>query len=55
MAGRSLDVSPDLRRGYQLMARDEVNEREALEWAEALIGDALAADEPETWDEGTSE
>jgi hypothetical protein len=43
-----LDDRPDddtaLELGYQKMARDEERESEALEWAEATIGDI--ADEP---------
>jgi hypothetical protein len=34
----------DIAAGYQAMAQDEEREREALEWAESLIGDI--ADEP---------
>ena len=40
----------DLESAYQLMAQDEERERDALEWAEALIGDVasfLAADPSE--------
>jgi predicted CopG family antitoxin len=33
----------DLEAGYQAMAADEEREAEALEWAEALIGDATDA------------
>lgn len=32
-------ISPDLDAAYAEMARDEAREAEALEWAEALIGD----------------
>lgn len=32
-------VQRDLAEAYARMARDETREREALEWAEALIGD----------------
>jgi hypothetical protein len=32
-------VGKDLEIGYQQMARDEAHEAEALEWAEATIGD----------------
>ncbi len=32
-------LHPDLESGYQAMAHDEEHEAEALEWAEALIGD----------------
>ena len=43
-----LDDSPtdesNMELGYQQMARDEEREAEALEWAEATIGDV--ADEP---------
>ena len=31
---------PDLEAAYAEMARDEEREREALEWAEATVGDA---------------
>ena len=37
-------VGADLADGYAAMARDEAHEREAAEWAEAVIGDV--ADEP---------
>ncbi|NOZ71629.1 MAG: addiction module antitoxin [Chloroflexi bacterium] len=33
-------VQPDLEAAYRLMAQEEDREREALAWAEALIGDA---------------
>ena len=32
-------VKPDLAAAYQQMAADEAREAEALEWAEAMIGD----------------
>ena len=32
-------VHADLVQAYEQMAQDEVREREALEWAEAVIGD----------------
>jgi hypothetical protein len=32
---------PDLRDAYREMAADKSREREAMEWAEGLIGDAL--------------
>ena len=32
-------VHPDLEAAYAEMARDEAREAEALEWAEAMIGD----------------
>jgi hypothetical protein len=32
-------VMPDLNRAYQEMAADEEREAEALEWAEATVGD----------------
>ena len=35
----------DLDSAYQLMAQDEERETEALEWSEALFGDAIN----ETW------
>jgi hypothetical protein len=31
----------ELRQGYEQMAGDEEHEREALEWAEAMIGEGL--------------
>jgi hypothetical protein len=37
VAGESLEAA------YAAMARDETREREALEWAEALIGDVSDA------------
>jgi len=37
-------LSQDLEAAYQQMGRDEVREAEALEWAEATIGDV--SDEP---------
>jgi hypothetical protein len=38
---------PDLAEGYRQMAADAENEKEAEEWAEALIGDAFGvAQEP---------
>jgi len=33
---------PDLDSGYRRMAEDKTREAEALEWAEAMIGDADA-------------
>ena len=39
-----LKSNPALEDGYQAMADDVDREREALEWAEATIGDV--ADEP---------
>jgi hypothetical protein len=41
----TLKLNPELEDGYQAMANDEDREAEALEWAEATIGDV--ADEPE--------
>jgi hypothetical protein len=32
-------VAPDLMRAYEEMAADEAREAEALEWAEATVGD----------------
>ncbi len=32
-------MEPDLEAGYREMAKDEEHEKEALEWAEAMIGD----------------
>ena len=44
----TLKSNPALEEGYQAMADDEDRESEALEWAEATIGDV--ADEPsEVW------
>jgi hypothetical protein len=40
----TLKSNPALEDGYQAMANDEDREAEALEWAEATIGDV--ADEP---------
>ena len=40
----TLKSNPTLEDGYQAMADDEESEAEALEWAEATIGDV--ADEP---------
>jgi hypothetical protein len=40
----TLKSNPALEDGYQAMANDEESEAEALEWAEATIGDV--ADEP---------
>jgi hypothetical protein len=37
-------IAPDLLQAYQEMAADEAREAEALEWAEATIGDV--SDEP---------
>ena len=34
--------SSELRAGYEEMSRDAEREAEALEWCEALIGDALS-------------
>lgn len=36
-------VSGDLEAGYRAMATDEAREAEALEWAEATIGDVADA------------
>jgi predicted CopG family antitoxin len=36
-------VDQDLEAAYQRMAQDEAREAEALEWAEALIGDVSDA------------
>ena len=41
----TLKSNPALEDGYQAMADDEESEAEALEWAEATIGDV--ADEPQ--------
>jgi hypothetical protein len=38
-------LHPDLEDAYAEMARDEAREQEALEWAEATVGDAA----DETW------
>ena len=32
-------IESDLEAGYREMAKDEEHEKEALEWAEAMIGD----------------
>jgi len=40
---RPLVVKDDLESGYQAMAADQEREREALEWSNALIGDASDA------------
>jgi hypothetical protein len=40
---RPLVVKDDLESGYQAMAADREREREALEWSNALIGDASDA------------
>jgi hypothetical protein len=32
-------IGPDLEAGYQQMALDEAREAEALDWAEAAVGD----------------
>lgn len=37
---RPFVVKDDLDSGYQAMAADQEREREALEWSNALIGDA---------------
>jgi hypothetical protein len=36
-------IGPDLEAGYRAMAEDETHEAEAMEWCEALIGDATHA------------
>ncbi len=41
----TLESNPALEDDYQAMAEDEDREAEALEWAEATIGDV--ADEPQ--------
>lgn len=41
----TLKSDPALEEGYQAMANDEEGEAEALEWAEATVGDV--ADEPQ--------
>jgi hypothetical protein len=41
----TLKSNPELEEGYQAMANDEDREAEALEWAEATVGDV--AEEPE--------
>jgi hypothetical protein len=41
----TLKTSPALEDGYQAMADDEDREAEALEWAEATVGDV--ANEPQ--------
>jgi len=43
----------DLFRGYQEMEADEEREKEALEWSEALIGDAWQEEttEAQAWNE----
>ena len=38
---RSHVVNDDIASGYQAMAADTEREREALEWSNALIGDAI--------------
>ncbi|MBP7963246.1 MAG: hypothetical protein KBG20_12325 [Caldilineaceae bacterium] len=40
---------PDIEAGYAAMAQDEEQEREALEWAEATIGDAMGGTEDVAW------
>ena len=40
----TLKSNPDLEDSYQAIADDEYREAEALEWAEATVGDV--ADEP---------
>ena len=40
---------PDMEAGYAAMAQDEEREREALEWAEATIGDATGVTDDATW------
>jgi predicted CopG family antitoxin len=40
---RPYAVNDDLLAGYRPMAADTVREREALEWSEALVGDAADA------------
>ncbi len=42
---RSYVVDADLEAGYRQMAEDTAQEAEALDWAEALIGDVA----DETW------
>jgi hypothetical protein len=42
MTGRVPQPSPDLRTGYELMAQDGASERQAFEWADALIGDPVS-------------
>ena len=37
---RPLVIGKDLEAAYQQMAQDEAREAEALEWAEATVGDA---------------
>jgi predicted CopG family antitoxin len=34
---------PDLEAGYAAMAEDEEREQEALDWAEATVGDGIGA------------
>ena len=45
LMSENLKSDPALEDGYQAMANDEDREAEALEWAEATIGDV--ADDPE--------
>ena len=40
---------PDIEAGYAAMAQDEEREREALEWAEATIGDVMGVPENVAW------
>lgn len=40
---RPLVISDDLVAGYQTMATDTEREKEALEWSNAMIGDATHA------------
>ncbi len=42
-------IHPDLEAAYREMAQDEEREAEALEWAEAMIGDVDLGDDDEVW------
>jgi len=42
-------IRPDLEAAYREMAQDEESEAEALEWAEAMIGDVSEGDADEAW------
>jgi hypothetical protein len=42
---RPRPTDEELRLGYEAMAHDEEREQEALEWAEAMIGDCIGDDD----------
>ena len=44
-------IRADLEVAYSEMAQDEAREAEALEWAEAIIGDLNTGDADEAWNE----